>query len=724
MANCRINLLSILLLPGLLIQSACCAERPWQEMSWPKVDEVAASFADPPVEYGMTFYWGWDGSVTPEVMARDMDQFKQNNVRLVTLEPGYGMPFLYLSEGWFESVKTAVQLAKERNMRVWLVDEGKYPSGFAGGKFSSERPDLRMQALVVAERPKVASGQTFTRDLAPEIVSAVAVNEADNSNQILTIESGRLTWTAPEGDWRIYLVKHDFKTSNTRAVNNPSRGKDTSNSLCDYLDPKATEQFIAFTHAEYKKYVGEEFGKTVLGFRGDEPDYSIRGIPWTPAIFDEFKQRKGYDIQPYVASFFAPKLSEEQKRAKADYWDVWSDLFSENFFAVQAKWCRENNLQYLVHLNKEDNMPGLADHEGDFFKDMRPVQMPGIDAIWNQIWPGKLTDFPKYASSVAHVYGKPRAFTESFAAYRTLPTVKQAKWVLDHQFVRGINMVEVMFVPASSEGKSGMTGWLASEQFPAVAQYINRISYIMSQGKPAAQIAFYYPTTSLWLDDNQSDDSVLAITKSLLEHQRDFDFVDEFAVCSVLKNEKGMLKNQSGQSYAAVIVPSVRIVSQTALTRLREFADAGGKVIFMGQTPSMVNGKTFLDAKDAPSMDWATHEPSGELTDLVLDALPQPDIKLDQFCPAVKYIHRTWKNADVYFLFNESEEKQSANTILKGSGKIQLWDALNGRIKVVPFKLGYVNLPLEFEPYESKLIIIGDAPPETLECITKEPLLR
>ena len=36
-------------------------------------------------------------------------------------------------------------------MKVWIIDEGKYPSGFAGGKFSQERPDLRMQALVIGD---------------------------------------------------------------------------------------------------------------------------------------------------------------------------------------------------------------------------------------------------------------------------------------------------------------------------------------------------------------------------------------------------------------------------------------------------------------------------------------------------------------------------------------------------------------------------------------------
>ena len=92
----------------------------------------------------------------------------------------------------------------------------------------------------------------------------------------------------------------------------------------------------------------------------------------------------------------------------------------------------------------------LVRSEGDYFRAMQHVPVPGIDAIWNQIWPGRVADFSKLASSAAHLYGRPRAFSESFAAYRIRPTVEQAKWVIDQQFVRGINMLEVMFYPSSA----------------------------------------------------------------------------------------------------------------------------------------------------------------------------------------------------------------------------------------------------------------------------------
>ncbi len=709
MRSCLNILFLVLVLVILLNNSVISAERPWPKILDMTVAEVASNFKEPPAEYSMTFYWGWDGPITEEVINRDLDTFKAKGVRAVTLEPGYDME--YLTTGWFEMVKVAVEQARIREMRVWLVDEGKYPSGFAGGKFSKERPDLRMQALVLAERIEVASGETLTRKLSPETVSAIAVNRADNSHQVLDISSGELNWTAPQGDWQVLLVEHQFRSSPTRAVNNPKRGKDTSNSLGDYLDPSATKQFIEFTHEQYKKYVGKEFGKTVLGFRGDEPDYSIRGIPWTPKIFAEFEQRKGYDVRPYVASFFSRSdLTEQQKRAKADYWDVWSDLFGENFFGVQAKWCAGHNLQYLVHLNHEDKMLGLVRSEGDFFRCMRHVQMPGIDAIWDQIWPGKVSDYPKYASSAAHLFGKPRAFTESFAAYKPAPSIEQAKWILNHQLVRGINMVEVMFVPASSKGLSGMRGWLATEEFPQVARYLNRACYILSQGRPAAKIALYHPTMSIWLGDEVANNSTLAIMQQLLEHQRDFDVVDDRSIGSLLKLEGSDLVNLSGQGYRAVIVPSTTAMSKVALNRLQEFVKAGGCVVFMASLPSMVVEKSFLKANAPSGLSWAIHEPSGKLTAEILKALSTPSVMLEQSCPAIKYAHRRWQDAELYMFFNESQEKQTRKATLAGSGRIQVWDPTTGDIKPLDgasSEQAVVHLTLELEPYGTKFIVIS-----------------
>ena len=171
------------------------ADRPWQQLSAPTASEAAARFPAPPAEYSPTCWWGWDGPITERVITRDLDGFLARGVRAVTIEPGYKMDNApYLSPAWFQTIKTAVQAAKKRDMRIWLVDEGKYPSGFAGGKFSSEHPELGMQALVAGERIPVAAGETLQRKLSGETVGALALNQQDNTSRRIDLGSGELNW--------------------------------------------------------------------------------------------------------------------------------------------------------------------------------------------------------------------------------------------------------------------------------------------------------------------------------------------------------------------------------------------------------------------------------------------------------------------------------------------------------------------------------------------------
>ena len=360
-------------------------------------------------------------------------------------------------------------------------------------------------------------------------------------------------------------------------------------------------------------------------------------------------------------------------------------------------------------------MMALVRSEGDFFKAMRHVPVPGVDAIWNQIWPDRVADFPKLASSAAHLSGRPRAFSESFAAYRIRPTVAQAKWVIDHQFVRGINMLEVMFYPSSASGRE-RSGWLAAATFPALAEYVHRASYLLSMGQPAAQIALYYPTSSLWLGDEDADASAWKIARQLLEHQRDFCFVDELALSSLLTLEEGVFKNQSGQCYRAVLIPSVSAISGVALERLRTFAASGGRVVLLGREPTLVVERTFLGAGGPANLGWAMREASGELTSRILAALPEPDVILDRPCPAVKVLHRRWHGAELYFLFNESGEAQSFRAACVGTGQVQVWDAASGHIRALSgatVETGRAHMSLTLAPYEGLFVLIGVLPPSS-----------
>lgn len=151
------------------------AHQNWQKITNPTKAQLEANFKEYPVEYAHAVTWGWDGPVSRESIIKDRDAILGQGLRVVTIEAGYKMVNPYLSSGWFETVKVAVEEAKKRNMRVWIIDEGKYTSGFAGGKFSSEKPELRMQGIVVARRIALSGGQEIKGNLPADIIGAAAV---------------------------------------------------------------------------------------------------------------------------------------------------------------------------------------------------------------------------------------------------------------------------------------------------------------------------------------------------------------------------------------------------------------------------------------------------------------------------------------------------------------------------------------------------------------------
>lgn len=693
----------------LLSATGAKAQQFWQKLSMPAAADMAANFKDFPSVYAQTVTWGWDGAITRETIAKDLDSLSAHGLRVATIEAGYNMPGPYLSEAWFKLIRIAVEEARKRDMHLWIIDEGKYPSGFAGGKFSQEKPELRMQGLVVSEKISVKQGETVNKSIPNGVISAIALNQADSSNQVIDIKAGGLKWKAPAtGNWQVLLIQHRFKTSVTRAANNPTHGKDTVNSLCDYLNPEATRQFLEFTHVQYKKYIGDEFGKTVLGFRGDEPDYGF--TPWTAELPEEFKKRKGYDIVPYLGVIFAQKRSKAQQQMKADFWDVWSALFGENFFKVQADWCTANGLEYMVHLNHEEKMMDLVKSSGDFFRNMRYVGVPGVDAIWLQIWPDKVADFPKLASSAAHMFGRPRSLSESFAAYTIPPSVPQAKWVIDYQLVRGINLFEYMFWSGGAKGVP--KSYLGKQEFIPVAKYSNRASYLLSNGIPAAQVALYHPTGNMWLGDEGANLSTLSVAKELSEKQVDYDFVDDQGLSTIFTLHKNGFKNLSGQLYTTVIIPAIDYIPEKVLNRLKAFSAFGGKVIFMGKMPVYTVGKTYLNAAVMKPASWGLIETSGHLGQKMLAYMGKSDVVFDQSIPGIKYLHRKWRDAELYFFFNESDQDQSTQATLSGKGKAQVWDAFTGEItplEITRNAARAIKLPLKLAAHETKFIIIDSS---------------
>ena len=345
----------------------------------------------------------------------------------------------------------------------------------------------------------------------------------------------------------------------------------------------------------------------------------------------------------------------------------------------------------------------VINSEGSFWRDMRFVGVPGIDNL-SQIGPGIVADFPKLAASAAHLYGHPLVWEEEGGGTGPGREIR-------------------LRLPARPRGqlheyprpqRRGSRRWRACKTRRRIGWYVSRAQYLLAIGRPAAQVAFYHPTDSMWMGDRESDGVTLKLVTQLLEHQIDFDHIDADALATVCTLDGGGLKNLSGQIYRAVIVPTSTVIQRNVLERLRAFAAKGGKVIFVGRTPTMVVGRTFMNPEPgAPDLSFATLEPMPEITERVIAALPKPEVKLDAACPPIKYIRRSLKDGEVYFFFNESNQTQSRTATLTGNGQVQVWDATRGTIHPlagVAKAAGSVAVPLTLAPQESRFIVIGALP--------------
>ncbi len=735
--------LAILLFPffATALQAQAPAQRPWQEVTVPTVGQAAANFKSPPHEYGaISPFTGWDGPDPVALKQRitaDLDRMSANGMFLFNLASGKKSPGEppYLSPGHMDEVKFIAEEAAKRNMRFWIQDESNYPSGFAGGYIQERSPQLGMQVMTADISVRVVTGQTLEMPVPPD---TLAIWAAENNGTVVPIPipaDGQLKYQAPVS-CQVKFLRHIYLSSPTRNDNRAdgTRAKNATYSLIDYLDPKATDAFLHITHETYYGAVGDQFGKIVLGFFGDEPDYSENnttgspivpgsaGVPWTSTLLEQFKAQKGYDLAPYLPSWFDGQQTEQSERAWADYYDVWSGIFRGSFFGEQAAWAKAHNVEYLVHLNHEEAMLSLEASEGDYFRDERFVQVPGIDNL-NQLVPSAVNrydatwnmnnNFPKLASSDAHLFGKPKVWAEEGGG----PGV-DGKYQINFQLVRGVNALQIRANGLRAGGFGGQASGNPPPDTPQTIWYANRGGYLMAIGRPAAQVGLYHPGNTIWLGGDAATEADRSTTKlgwQLFEHQIDWDYFDEQSLSSVATIEDGGFKNLSGQTYTAIVLPSMTVITRSGLARLRELAKAGGKVIFVGKTPTLVLDKTFMDAKqEKPDLSFATLiESSGDITPAVIAALPRPDVKLDAEFLRLTYTHRKFADGDMYFFFNESDKAETRKATIQGHGTAQDWDMATGEIHPMTGAVAEgdsVQVPLVLGPYEAKVIVVGPLP--------------
>lgn len=173
------------------------------------------------------------------------------------------------------------------------------------------------------EKPEIPARRTFYRDIAVLALPTTGVVRLD---QVINL-TGKAEWDVPAGEWTIYRFGYTTKGILLQPPQWQAQGLE-----CDKLNPDAVAFHLDHVLAQVREHVGDLIGK---GFNFIHLDSYEAGVPeWTPRMREEFLRRRGYDLQPFLATLAGRTVGskEQSDRYRADFKQTVRDLFRDVYY--------------------------------------------------------------------------------------------------------------------------------------------------------------------------------------------------------------------------------------------------------------------------------------------------------------------------------------------------------------------------------------------------------
>jgi len=304
-----------------------------------------------------------------------------------------------------------------------------------------------------------------------------------------------LEWEVPDGEWNILRF-------GMTATGHPTH-RPTDGSLGLVIDHMSKEALKSFFDKSIQPLIqaSKNAGTSLKGLMTESWEHGM--CTWTQDFKEEFKTRRGYDIDSYMP-VLANRIVENRSvsnRFLYDFRRTVGDLIAENHYKYFADLCHQNGLYW----HPESGGPHAAP--------INALQtMSFNDAPMGEFWRRSDTHrinadqrlYVKQSASVAHTGGKRFVFAEgpsSMGPYWECAP-KDLKGVLDRVFCEGVNkIVWSQFTASPIEfGLPGISYHACSfinpnltwwEQSSALVDYLNRTSYLLSLGLFSADVLYY-----------------------------------------------------------------------------------------------------------------------------------------------------------------------------------------------------------------------------------------
>jgi hypothetical protein len=265
--------------------------------------------------------------------------------------------------------------------------------------------------------------------------------------------------------------------------------------------------------------------------------------------------------------------------------------------------------------------------------------------------------------------------------------------------------------------------------------YLARSSFMLQQGKFAADVAYFYG----------EDSNLTALFGSKSPDVPDgynFDYVNADALIHRLSVEGGRIVTPSGMSYRALALDSnSRHMSLPVLKKIRDLANAGAVVVGAKPTDSPSLGDDQAEFRAIAGQVWgqgagrravgkgvvyAGQTAAEALADMKV--APDFDYTKPQSDAKLLFVHRKLPQGEVYWVDSRNNRAESVDAVFRVQGKAaELWHADTGKMEPATYRIagGRTTVPLRLAPYEAVFVVFrkpAAAPSRTLPALTETPI--
>jgi len=604
----------------LITVAICFLQNSYAQVAWPAITKTTKPWTR----------WWWMGSAVDE---RNLDKvlntYRDAGFGGLEITPIYGAIGFekryidFLSPAWMRMLNFTVQKANSLGMGVDMNTGTGWP--FGGSQVTHE--DAASKLIIQTYR--MEAGKNFDEKIILKDEKQVqagaqlqAVTAYSDKGEVIPLlekidPAGKLNWVPASGKWELYVV---FSGKTLQMVKRAAPGGEGL--VMNHLNKKAVD--------DYLKRFDEAFHGHAPGIRSFFNDsYEVYNANWSPDLLAEFKKRRGYDLSLYIKQLQSNDTAGNVTRVKSDYRETMSQMLADHLAANWTNWAHKYDrmTKYQAHGSPGNllDLYAAADiPECEAYFGLSYFPIPGLrHDTTDVVNPNSNPNIFKFASSAAHVYGKPFTSSETFVwqtdHFKT--SLSQCKPQVERLFLGGINHVFYHGTTYSPDDIP-FPGWqfYASTNFTpsnslwpqlnGLNHYITLCQSVLQSGKPDNELLIYWPVYDCWANPKGTDMQLgmhddnewltpTGFNKAVTELQNrgySLDYVSDKMLLQSQVKDGGIQVVPTAPSHKILLVPSCHLMPPETLDKIIQLAENGAVVIFQA-FPDDVPGLNDLAKK-------------------------------------------------------------------------------------------------------------------------------